>query len=257
MVFTVVHFANVSHATEVVPPATRRSKRRKETTQRILNAAMKLMTEHGYEAFTIARLAGDLGYAVGALYRYFKGKDAILAALQRQVVDVIRDDLTLSGEATDDALTGSDPDRFSALLHIVTGIGTYESLTRRRPTHYRLLALSLGDPRELLADEMVDAGILHPLQDVLAAVAARVVRAQEVGAIDQGDPMQRTIVAWGAIQGVMQLRKLGRFDARLRSRELTDLLLGSLLIGWGADPAVVQTLPARAEPILDGLPHSD
>ena len=58
---------------------TRRERRRQETIERILDAAMRLMAEQGYEAFTIARLAGDLNYAVGALYRYFKGKDAILA----------------------------------------------------------------------------------------------------------------------------------------------------------------------------------
>ena len=123
----------------------RRAKRREETTKRILDAAMSLMATEGYEVFTIARLAKELDYAVGALYRYFKGKDAILAALQVRVVDQISEDLTAVGQLVDDAAeAGSWDAQRKALTHVLAGIGVYESLSVRRPTHHRLLTLSLG-----------------------------------------------------------------------------------------------------------------
>ena len=55
-----------------------------------------------------------------------------------------------------------------------------------------------------------------------------------------GDSSQRTILLWGATQGVMQLRKLGRFDANLATRELADQLYLGLFAGWGAS---VESLP--------------
>ncbi len=219
----------------------RREQKRLETTERILDAAMRLLTEEGYEAFTIARLAQELNYAVGALYRYFKGKDAILAALQLRIVERIERDLDVVAELVDRrvAADGLDP-KTAAVIHVWAGVGVYESLTSRHPTHHKLLSLSLGDPRELIANEVVDAGILEPLRHVLGRVGAKVQAAVDCGAFTPGNPSQRTILLWGATQGVMQLRKLGRFDANLATRDLADQLYLGLFAGWGAP---VDTLP--------------
>jgi len=226
----------------------RREQKRLETTERILDAAMRLLTQEGYEAFTIARLAQELNYAVGALYRYFKGKDAILAALQLRVVARIERDLDVVAELVERrvAADGLDP-KTAAVIHVWAGVGVYESLTRRQPTHHKLLSLSLGDPRELIANEVVDAGILEPLRHVLRRVGARVGAAVEAGAFAPGDPAQRTILLWGATQGVMQLRKLGRFDATLATRDLADQLYLGLFAGWGA--------PAESLPTVQKISH--
>lgn len=231
---------------------TRRETRRIETTERILDAAMRLMVDRGYEAFTIARLAKELDYAVGALYRYFKGKDAILAALQMRVVNGVDDDLEQIKGLTEASPAASDAER--ALLHVATGIGVYESLTFRRPTHHWLLSLSLGDPRELLAQEVVDAGILPPLRAAMGKVAERVFHAQQVGALSAGDPIRRTVILWGASQGVMQLRKLGRFDDSLADRTLATELYRGLLMGWGADAEALDALLAKAIELVGRLP---
>lgn len=236
-------------------PPTRREIRRQETSERILDAAMSLMVERGYEAFTIARLAKDLDYAVGALYRYFKGKDAILAALQLRVVQAIDVDLAAVAEATDAhtarARTVTETD--ALLLHVLTAIGVYESLTYRRPTHHRLLGLSLGDPREFLAQEVVDAGMMPALRGVLGQVAMRLHAAAEAGALQAADPMRRTVILWGATQGLMQLRKLERFEPGLADRRLTDELFAALLVGWGAERDRFPDLLDRARKILARL----
>ena len=202
---------------------TRREQKRLETTERILDAAMQLLTEDGYEAFTIARLARELNYAVGALYRYFKGKDAILAALQLRIVDRIDRDLAVVGELVERRVVRDTLDsKTAAVLHVWASIGVYESLTRRHPMHHKLLSLSLGDPRELIANEVVDAGVLEPLGQVLGRLTARLDQAVEVGAFVPGEGRQRTMVLWGSSQGVMQLRKLGRFEPLLGDRALAD-----------------------------------
>lgn len=229
----------------------RREQKRLETTERILDAAMRLLTEEGYEAFTIARLAQELNYAVGALYRYFKGKDAILAALQLRVVERIERDLDIVAELVEGRVAADGLDsKTAAMIHVWAGVGVYESLTRRHPTHHKLLSLSLGDPRELVASEVVDAGILEPLQHVLGRVGVRVQAAVEGGAFVPGDSSQRTILLWGATQGVMQLRKLGRFDAALATRELADQLYLGLFAGWGAPQEALPTVQRVSHEIL-------
>ena len=214
---------------------------------------MRLMASEGYEVFTIARLAKELDYAVGALYRYFKGKDAILAALQVRVVDQIELDLTDVAGRVDEAAEATSWDaQTRALAHVLAGLGVYESLSVRRPTDHRLLTLSLGDPRELLTSELVDAGVLPPLKKVLGVVAKRIDEAVSTGALVEGDSSARVVILWGSTQGLMQLRKLERVDSSLSSRGLTDLLLCSLLKGWGASIDLV-ALQATLRPLLDDL----
>ncbi len=229
----------------------RREQKRRETTERILDAAMRLLTEEGYEAFTIARLARELNYAVGALYRYFKGKDAILAALQLRVVERIERDLDVVAELVERrvAADGLDP-LAAAVVHVWAGVGVYESLTRRLPTHHKLLSLSLGDPRELIASEVVDAGILEPLRHVLGRVGSRIDGAVKAGAFTEGDSAKRTILLWGATQGVMQLRKLGRFDAILGQRDIADDLYLGLFAGWGAPTEALPTVQRVSHEVL-------
>jgi AcrR family transcriptional regulator len=64
------------------PPAGR--KKKGEGSQRrteILDAAKQLFVEHGYNATTIRRIAGQVGISSTALYVYFPDKNAILAEI--------------------------------------------------------------------------------------------------------------------------------------------------------------------------------
>jgi len=48
---------------------------------RVLDATLACMTEHGYDGTTIRRIAAELGCAVGSIYRYFRDKRDLLVAL--------------------------------------------------------------------------------------------------------------------------------------------------------------------------------
>ena len=54
--------------------------------ERILEAAMEMVAEGGFDALSMARLADAVDYTPGALYRYFRSKDALYAALVSQVI---------------------------------------------------------------------------------------------------------------------------------------------------------------------------
>jgi AcrR family transcriptional regulator len=76
-------------------PASRRLTPRKtpvqdrsvETRARILDAAARVFSGHGYAAGTTNRIAAEAGLSVGSLYQYFPNKDSILVELVRRHLD--------------------------------------------------------------------------------------------------------------------------------------------------------------------------
>lgn len=55
--------------------------------ERLIDAAERLFAEHGTEAVTIRQMAAELGVSSMTPYRYFKDKDAILAAVRARGFD--------------------------------------------------------------------------------------------------------------------------------------------------------------------------
>ncbi len=224
--------------------ATPREQRREETAARILAAAKLLIAEGGYESLTMSKVAKALGYRAGALYRYFESKDAIVFALQRRAAETILGDVQQSTAAV-----GSG----DALTRVAANAYAYASLSARRPTEFRLISLSVGDPRELLATEEAKGarGVVPALSAVLSHVAGHYAEAEAEGALRTGDATLRTVVLWGALHGVMQLEKLERFGILPGGR--IEALLTDLLVGAGADPDAVVAALARAAVIADAL----
>jgi len=59
--------------TDIPPPA--------DTRSRILDAALDVFSEHGFEGSTLQQVADRLGFTKAALYYHFRSKDDILGAL--------------------------------------------------------------------------------------------------------------------------------------------------------------------------------
>lgn len=63
------------------PRKTATQQRAIDTRQRLLAAAARVFSEHGYAAGTTNRIAEAAGHSIGSLYQYFPNKDAILVEL--------------------------------------------------------------------------------------------------------------------------------------------------------------------------------
>jgi AcrR family transcriptional regulator len=240
-----------------------REKRREATIERIVDTALHLLESEGFEALTIQRLAKELGYAVGALYRYFRSKDALLVALLHRVMDRIGEDmsaglewierergerLTTAGEQQAASLTASD-----GLLRLVVVCHAYVSFAQSRRAEYGLISTLIGDPREVLATEAATPIVrsLIRLQLMLTGIIDDAVRS---GALAPGDARERSVVLWSAMQGVLQLRKLGRFGvAGVELDRLVPIALRTLMIGWGANAELIDQLTPHALEIAESL----
>jgi AcrR family transcriptional regulator len=240
-----------------------REKRREATIERIVETAMHVLESEGFEALTIQRLAKELGYAVGALYRYFRSKDALLVALLHRVMDRIGEDmaaglewvdneraerLAAAGEPADKPLTADE-----GLLRLIAVSNVYLGFAQGRPTEYGLISTLIGDPREFLATEAA-APIFPALVRLQLMLTTIIDDAVKAGALVEGDPRERGVILWSAMQGVLQLRKLGRFGvAGVDLDRLAPIALRTLLLGWGAEAARIDALTPRALEIADTL----
>jgi AcrR family transcriptional regulator len=240
-----------------------REKRREATTERIVETAMVMLETEGFEALTIQRLAKKLNYAVGALYRYFRSKDALLVALLRRVMDRIGEDmaaglgqvdherglrLAAAGQPISTPLTIDE-----GLLRLIVVSNVYVGFAQRRPTEYGLISTLIGNPREFLATDAA-APIFPALVRLQLMLTAVIDDAVEAGALAKGDSRERGVILWSAMQGVLQLRKLGRFGvAGLALDRLAPIALRTLLMGWGADGARIDTLTPEALTLADAL----
>lgn len=245
-----------------------RHRTRRERVEEILSTALALVEEQGLDALTVQKLARRMDWAVGTLYRYYAGKDALFAALQMRV-------LVEYGEALRSALAAYYPvepspaegekqaaEGASRALEALAFIAAhYCAYAAAHPTRFRMISLSLGEPRELLADEQAGS-VMQAGLALLGAAADVVTRATAAGALAAGEPLGRTLVFWSTVQGVLLMRKLQRLaPAVIDVDALFVNAVSTLLCGWGAEPQLARRAIERAratvvELSIDGAPDA-
>lgn len=247
---------NVVHKEAPVPPRTRRSERREQTLKEVVDAALRLVDSSDFDGWTMQALAAELGFAVGALYRYFPSKDALLLAVQRRVLEQLSSDVSSALAFVDDpraslslsaqSLSALSPQSHT-LVRLLCAVGAYRALPGRRPPHFTMLARRLADPRPLV-DTAAAVQHVPALLALFHPVALLFDDAVAAGALSPGHSERRVIALWGALHGVLQLNKMARFGlAAFDADALTDHLVHTLCLGWGADPDALDQASRRLQ----------
>lgn len=241
---------NMPHAEEHQELSPRRRRSRARRTERLVGAAMDLIAGEGFDALTMTRLADELDLSVGALYRYFSSKDALIAELQRRAIATIQEQLTQARAQRRPELP-SDP-AVAACAELLATADFYLGLARQQPRLYRLVAATLADPR-LLVDDTEAAAVAPQFAGLLAEVAGLFEAADRAGALEPGHAMQRCVAYWTALHGVTLVGKLERLAPKsadagwFASGPIGLELAATLLRGWGAAPETLD----RARTWLD------
>jgi len=109
----------------------------------ILEATMRLLEKHGFDALTTNAVAADAGVSIGTLYQFFPNKEAILDTLAtREVAD-------MSGRvmrAMEDPTIATTEDRIAAVVDAVAA-----SFSGRHAAHRLVMAHSLAGGGNRLA----------------------------------------------------------------------------------------------------------
>src|SRR6476646_1983534 len=99
--------ARVDH--DVTP--NRRGARSREA---VLDAAERLIAEHGYEAATVAALVKEAGIPASSIYHYFGSKEGVLLAVMERGAERFFDELALA-----DRRVGSQREHLTGLAQTV------------------------------------------------------------------------------------------------------------------------------------------
>lgn len=226
-----------------------RERRRLESTERIVEAAADLIRRDGYGALTMQRLATRLGYAVGALYRYFDSKDALLVAVLGRALDRLRDDLLEARERVE--ATQAESQAPLQLRLLLGAVLTFETFGERWPEEQRVIGTALGDPREL-TETAAGARVVPQIDALVRHFALLLDDAVDAGVLAPGDAEGRAAVLWAASHGSLQLARLGRLGLpAFAPRELAVSAATTLLRGWGAEPSAIEAAAASARRVVD------
>jgi AcrR family transcriptional regulator len=112
--------------TDIVTEKPRTVARRRQ----VLDAASRCFRHHGFHACSMAQISAEAGMSVGHIYRYFSGKEAIIAAIVREDVDEIlckaanfpKDAAdyraALTERADEGVMKSSDPEKAALMIEI-------------------------------------------------------------------------------------------------------------------------------------------
>jgi AcrR family transcriptional regulator len=224
---------------------TPRERRHEDNLRRILDTAMRMVEAGGVEAVSINKLADEVDYTPGALYRYFGSKDALLSKLvERILVDVngyLARGLALL------------PPKARPLARVVVLVASYRAFARREPQRFGVLAVTMADPRVLLRDPADAAPLAGLMVEALGTLASALDAAAEAGHLDAGDAAERALCVFALLQGASQMEKQARRAAAMLGSRAAPApgafdvdrvaMTGTraLLLGFGARAKAVDT----------------
>ncbi len=226
----------------------RRARNRLARHQDYLRTALRIATDEGLAALTMQRLAEEVDAAVGTVYTYFPSKGALVAEVQREAVDRLTSSYLLLRPVIEERVADADPS-IAGLTHLVGFARFCIESVDTLPQEQRLLQQLMYDADQMVPTE--EGGrVLPTVLRLLDLARERFAAATRAGALHPGDPMDRTIVLAAALNGVLQVGKLSRWDAELLDGgRLARLLIDDLLAGWGADADHL----AAAHAVIDGI----
>jgi AcrR family transcriptional regulator len=226
----VIH-ASAAVATTLRTP-TPRARRHDANEARILDAATEMVAAEGLAALSMARLADAVDYTPGALYRYFDSKDALLAKMVEKILGDVRVAVA--------AAVADTPPKASPLARVAAMVGAYRAFAKREPHRFGLLAMAMAEPRVLLAEKAHALAVQAAAIGALQPLAQALVDAVSAGVLVPGDAVERTLLLFTTLHGVLLLPKLLRHaPAGPGGVDLDHLATAgarALLAGWGATP---------------------
>ena len=214
-------------------PATRRAERRAFRREEILRTAFALVEEGGLDAVTTTELAKRTGAALGALYRFFPSKAAVIVALQRQAIDELLVDLQAATTSATTRAAGQGT-RVAALAALVAVADVVFGEPWTHPPRFRLIDEALSRLTPIHSDDDASA-VEAALQPLLALAHERVV-AFVGNAAPRPEHRRFSFALWASLHGVTHFIKRDRLvAAEQQSARVAATTVGLLLRGLGAN----------------------
>ena len=185
--------------------------------ERLIAAAERLFGERGPDGVTMRQLAAELGVSPMTPYRYFKDKDAILAAVRAS-------GFARFATAMEQATAGlADP----AMQSEATG-RAYVRFALGNPDAYRLM-FDFSQPNETEYPELVEAS--SRARTMMARHAEGLVASGQA----RGDPLMIAHMLWAALHGGLVLQMAGKLSPDIDPSALRREAFQTILRGLKPD----------------------
>lgn len=165
-----------------------------QTRIELLAAARLTVEQEGAGALSMRRLASNCGISATAIYRHFKNKDALLAALVVQSFQVFARYLAESAR-------GRTP--LSRLRRLAQG---YFDFSQECPHDYRLIFMTDG---EILGFDQLDEAQVREVNATFEALVRRLSDCMESGIFRKEEPRLAAAYVWSAFHGLASLLLTG------------------------------------------------
>jgi AcrR family transcriptional regulator len=188
---------------------------------RLCDAAEHMFAERGPAAVTMRELAGAVGVSPMTPYRYFKDKDAILAAVRARAFNRHADLLESTFAAHRD-----DPDVRAAAL-----AQAYIQFALDYPEAYKLM-FDVHQPSAGDYPELVEAG-----ERSRRTMSLQLESADSASAVPpSGEPDLIAYMYWAALHGPLMLQMSGMLPSDISAARLISALVASLDKGLRGAP---------------------
>ena len=190
----------------------RRERKKDETRERIVEAAIRLFTEKGFESTTVDEIATHADVAKGTFFNYFPRKEAVLDALGEQMVQAM-------GEVTRGLLAqpGTAPEKIHRFVTEITGrhVANRELsrvfVQRMLSNFHDPIHSTAGRMRELLRSLIEQGQAAGEIRAVDPGRASSVIQGAAIG----------TLFAWFCFEP-------GTFDLEAELQERISIILDGL-----------------------------
>lgn len=229
-----------------------RDRHRDQRRREFIDAAQRIIASEGIDALTMQRVTDDLVCATGSIYRYFRTKGTLIAAIQGEALGVLRASLGKGLSHLDLMLGSQAVDAPTAALARVLAAGRFWiAAATRFPQEIELLRRLFTHPDPVLTPDEASP-VIPPSLDLLLLGRELLDDAVAAGALRDGPNVERAIILLAGTTGVMLTDGLARFDTALFDGErLAEELLWDLLVAWGASRGPLTEVDALVTTLAD------
>jgi AcrR family transcriptional regulator len=167
----------------------RREQQKEGLRRTIMKAAGELFLEHGYEGFSMRRVAERIGYSATTIYRYYEDKDDLLFAVVHEGFVEFSQRLAAAAENT-----ASPQKRLEALGQAYIKFGL------ESPIYYQMMFMQRAD---LLFESRKEQTL--PMIASFDILQQAVSQAMDAGILKRGDVGVYSHVIWSLVHGITSL----------------------------------------------------
>jgi AcrR family transcriptional regulator len=174
----------------------RREREKLARKNHILDAARTLLFKKGLHATTVNQIARLSELSVGTIYLYYKNKEEIFAALQKEGFDILYKMMVKGVKKSEDP------------IQKVKSIAiNYVDFSENYKNYFDIINYFLSTPELLFPPELknsIDKTAGRSLELLIASIEEGI----ESGFFKQVDAKKHAVALWGALHGLIHFKKL-------------------------------------------------